>query len=312
MTEKIYTPDEIAQLLQISKHTVYELIKREELIAFKIGNKMRIEEKEVEAFKRKNSTKTTSGKPIGDASVKKHFSVRLAGSHDILLDKFCQSVHQDSGIPVTLQTSFIGSLEGLMALYRDECDIAAVHLFDENTSQYNIPVINQFFSSAPVSVVHFTTRRQGFILPKGNPKNITGWESLLSGDIRIVNRQRGSGTRQLLDSSLRKINLSPSSIKGYETEETTHYGAASMVVNGTADVTIGIEPVARLLGLDFIPLVEESFDLIFKWTEENKQALNYVLEHLQSDNAFKGIAVPVGYEVTDAGKIIQSPAAEMI
>ncbi|WP_088035861.1 helix-turn-helix transcriptional regulator [Evansella clarkii] len=311
MTEKIYTPDEIAQLLQISKHTVYELIKREELIAFKIGNKMRIEEKEVEAFKRKNSTRVSSGRSEG-ASVKQNFSARLAGSHDILLDKFCQSVHQDSRIPVTLQTSFIGSLEGLMALYRDECDIAAVHLFDENTSQYNLPVINQFFSSAPVSVVRFTTRRQGFILPKGNPKNITGWESFANGNLRIVNRQKGSGTRQLLDSSLRKHNLSPPSIKGYETEESTHYGAASMVVNGTADVTIGIEPVAHLLGLDFLPLAEESFDLIFKWTGKNKQALNYVLEHLQSDNAFKGTLVPEGYDLTESGKVIQSPAAEII
>src|SRR5690554_4654037 len=168
MNQKIYTPEEIAQLLQISKHTVYELIKRGELVAFKVGNKMRIEEQALDSFKRNQSTnqrknsnhaKKTSSKKSAKSKVPistNTNSLRMAGSHDILLEKFCQTVHDDESIPLTIQASFIGSLEGSMALYRNECDVAAIHLFDPKSKEYNLPFIKQFFASEPISVLHFT------------------------------------------------------------------------------------------------------------------------------------------------------------
>ncbi|UCZ53501.1 helix-turn-helix transcriptional regulator [Bacillus shivajii] len=299
MGDKIYTPEEIAQLLQISKHTVYELIKRKQLIAFKVGNKMRIEERELESFKNQQSTVNRDPLHSNEQS-----SLRLAGSHDLLLEKFCQDIHQNEQHPLRIQTSFIGSLEGCMALYRNECDVAAVHLFDRKSRTYNLPIIEQFFSSSPITVVHFTKRKQGFIVSRGNPKEITDWHSLAENNITFANRQKGSGTRQLLDFHLKEEQISPSSIVGYENEEWTHYMAATHILNGSADVTLGIEPVAHLLGLEFIPIVEESFDFIFKWTDENKDKLAQLQNTLQSNDESDVLHSISGYNTSDMGNTL--------
>lgn len=311
MSQKIYTPDEIAQLLQISKHTVYELIKRGELVAFKVGNMMRIEEQALDSFKKNQST----SRPKEEKNIKNEeknliFSsgspknLRLAGSHDILLEKFCQSLHKDDSIPLTIQTSFIGSLEGCMALYRNECDVAAIHLFDPKRKEYNLPFIEQFFPSLPITVLHFAKRKQGFIVQKGNPKEITDWHSLTRNDVTFVNRQQGSGTRQLLDHHLKEEKIPHSSINGYRNEEWTHYAAATLILNGSADVTLGIEPVANLLGLEFIPIIEESFDLILRWTDSNKEMLETFQKVLKSSKEMEALQAISGYNKEDMGKTL--------
>ncbi|WP_280768693.1 helix-turn-helix transcriptional regulator [Salipaludibacillus daqingensis] len=296
---KIYTPEEVAQLLQISKHTVYELIKRKELNAFKVGNKMRIEEIQLEHYKKRHSTIQKQ-----EIYAPNRKAIRLHGSHDILLEKICQIVNHENSL--SIQPSFIGSLEGCMSLYREECDIAAVHLYDQARKQYNVPIVEQFFPDDKVTVVHLTERNQGFITKKGNPKKIFLWEDLLREDITFVNRQPGSGTRQLIDQQLKDQNISSSLIDGYENIEWTHYAAANQLMSEQADVTIGIEPIAHILGLSFEPISKESFDLIFKWTDSNKQALTSLLEVLQSDSLKNSVKNLSGYDVSNIGKIMQT------
>jgi len=301
---KIYTPEDLAQLLQISKHTVYELIKRHELIAFKVGNKMRIEEKYLESYKQIHSTmpqRTSSGDSYPSTTNK---AIRLHGSHDILLEKICQNTNQNIHIPLQLQPSFMGSLEGCMSLYRDECDVAAVHLYDQERQQYNLPIIEQLFPGNNITVVHLTNRRQGFITQKGNPKDIFDWHDLTRNDVKFVNRQPGSGTRQLTDNRLKLADLLSGDIDGYNHIESTHYSAASQIISNQADVTVGIEPISNLLGLSFQPITNESYDLILKWTDRNKAELSLFMKVLKSKEVKNTAQNISGYDLNNIGNVI--------
>lgn len=303
MEEKAYTPDEVAQIFQISKHTVYELIKRGELQAFKIGNKMRIEERELERFK--ESTKTAAKKnttePTGHHSIPAE-SIRLSGSHDFLVEHLVKQAAND--LNVQIQPSFIGSLEGLMLLYRGQADIAAMHLLDPASQEYNLPFIHQLFIYEPILVMRLAVREQGFIIAKGNPKQIYNFSDLTRKDIQFINRQKGSGTRFLLDSNLASHGIDPRTISGYDHEEWTHLSAAAYISRGSFDVTFGIQSAASHLGLDFIPVDQEKFDLVFRFTAENKQYLTSIIQYLQSGR-FKASLIDLeGYDISDLGKVI--------
>ncbi|AOM83841.1 substrate-binding domain-containing protein [Salisediminibacterium beveridgei] len=313
MDHKIYTPDDVAKLLQISKHTVYELIKRQELTAFKVGNKMRIEEKQLEAYMDRHSTFIDQTKDTPTAvevdTVSDHV-IRLAGSHDLLLEKFIQRVFEDPDYSLHIHSSYIGSMEGCMALYRGDCDVASAHMLDPESGDYNLPFVKRFFAGESVSVYHLAKRTQGFMVQKGNPENIQSWQDLIRPEIRFVNRQKGSGTRQLLDYHLTKEGMPAEDLNGYGDVEWTHYNAGAHVLNGNADVTLGIEPIAAMLGLDFIPLTEESFDLIVKWTKGNQEALKCLEEALQSNTLKEHLGEIDGYITDDMGLMRYSNRGE--
>lgn len=302
MDEKAYTPDEVAQIFQISKHTVYELIKRGELQAFKIGNKMRIEQAELERFKESTKAPVKKGpsEPTGTPSNPAQ-SIRLTGSHDFLVEHFAKQAA--TALNLQIQPSYIGSLEGLMMLYRGQCDIAAIHLLDPNSQEYNLPFIHQLFVYESILVLRLAARQQGFIVAKGNPKNIHDFPDLASNDVQFVNRQKGAGTRFLLDSRLSSYGIDPSKISGYSKEEWNHLSAASYISRGMADVTFGIQSAASHLGLDFIPVAKEHFDLVFRFTSENKQSLTDLIQYLQSASFKDSLTDLEGYDISELGKI---------
>lgn len=301
MDGKAYTPDEVAQLFQISKHTVYELIKRGELQAFKVGNKMRIEHSEIERYK--ESTKAPSKKNQTDQpDIHSSFPIRLSGSHDFLVEHFVKQTSKDLQLPI--QPTYIGSLEGLMMLYRGQSDIAAIHLLDPASEEYNLPFINQLFVYESISVVRFVSREQGFIVAKGNPKNIVDFHDLTRKDVQFVNRQKGAGTRFLLDSMLSRNEIDPAQINGYSNEEWNHLSTASYISRGIADVAFGIQSAASHLGLDFIPVAKEQFDLVFRYTNENKENLTNLVHYLQSSEFKRGLTDLEGYDIEELGTII--------
>jgi putative molybdopterin biosynthesis protein len=295
---QIYTPDEIASMLKISKHTVYEMIKRGDLAAFKVGNKMRIEESEFERYKT-----SMSANPARAQESKALHTLQLAGSHDFLVEHLVKYIASE-GTGLSITPSYIGSLEGLMMLYRGSADIAAVHLLDPASQQYNLPFIRQLFVHEPITVMRLASREQGLIVAKGNPKNISGVKDLARSDVTIINRQKGAGTRFLLDSFLATENLEPAAVRGYQNEEWTHLGAAAHISRGTADAAFGIRCAASQLGLDFIPLANEQFDLVFRWTPENTGALKHLVDLIQLTNFRESIADMDGYDAEDFGKII--------
>ncbi|NYE03733.1 putative molybdopterin biosynthesis protein [Bacillus niacini] len=301
MDGKAYTPDEVAQLFQISKHTVYELIKRGELQAFKVGNKMRIEHSEIERYK--ESTKAPA-KKIQVEQMDTHASspIRLSGSHDFLVEHFVKQTSKD--LQQQIQPTYIGSLEGLMMLYRGQSDIAAIHLLDPASQEYNLPFIHQLFVHESISVVRFVSREQGFIVAKGNPKGISDFNDLVQKNVQFVNRQKGAGTRFLFDSMLSKHGITPIEINGYSTEEWNHLSTASYISRGMADVAFGIQSAASHLGLDFIPVAKEQFDLVFRFTNENKQKLTDLIHYLQSPGFKSSLTDLEGYGIQDLGTII--------
>jgi putative molybdopterin biosynthesis protein len=303
LDDKIYTPDEVAQIFQISKHTVYELIKRGELNAFKIGNKMRIEHAELERFK--TEQKAPAQRQMAEASKEWGHStpLRLAGSHDLLVEHLIK-IAASGDKPIPIHPTYIGSLEGLMMLYRNQCDIAAVHLLDPASQQYNLPFIHQLFVHERISLVRFASREQGLIVQKGNPKNLFGIEDISGGQLRFVNRQKGSGTRFLLDSLLAKEGISPLSINGYENVEWNHLSTAAHVSRGNADVTFGIKSAADQLGLDFIPVAKEQFDFVFKWTEENEEVLTRFLGLLKNESVKRELCHLTGYDLEELGSVL--------
>lgn len=303
MESKAYTPDEVAQIFQISKHTVYELIKRGELQAFKIGNKMRIEHAELVRFK--ENTKAPAKKEPS-APINQTGFIRLSGSHDFLVEHFAKQAA--ISLNLQIQPSYIGSLEGLMMLYRGHCDIAAIHLLDPASQEYNLPFIHQLFVYESILVLRLAAREQGFIVAKGNPKRIQDFTDLIRKDVQFVNRQKGAGTRFLLDSKLSSHGIDPAGIKGYTNEEWNHLSAASYISRGMADAAFGIQSAASHLGLDFIPVAKENFDLVFRFTEENKHNLSKLIHYLQSPAFKESLTDLEGYSIEDLGKIIYQTA----
>jgi putative molybdopterin biosynthesis protein len=303
MQDVTYTADEIASMFKISKHTVYELIKRGDLKAFKVGNKMRIEHAEVERYKQLKASSPISGSAQHTANYQKAYTLKLAGSHDFLVEHLVKYAANESA-GLAIQPSYIGSLEGLMMLYRGSADMAAIHLLDPTSQEYNLPFIRQLFVHEPITVIRLASREQGLIVANGNPKNIASVEDFARTDITIVNRQKGAGTRFLLDSLLADKNISPHFIKGYENEEWNHLGAASHISRGSADATIGIKYAARQLGLDFIPMASEKFDLVLRWTEENKAALEHLLDLIHFTTFKDSILELEGYDASELGKTI--------
>lgn len=300
---KAYTPDEVARIFQISKHTVYEMIKRGELQAFKIGNKMRIEHDEIERYK--ESMKAPARKPAAEQpqpAAARQIQARLAGSHDFLVEHLVKETAAAKGLQI--QPTYIGSLEGLMMLYRGQADIAAMHLLDPASQQYNLPFIHQLFVYETITVMRLASREQGFIVAKGNPRGINGFSDLARKDIRFINRQKGSGTRFLLDSKLLANGIAPADINGYEKEEWTHLSTASHISRGAADVAFGIRSAASHLGLDFIPVAKEQFDLVFRWTDENRETLGKLASFLQSESFKQSLSSLEGYDISELGALI--------
>jgi molybdate-binding protein len=183
------------------------------------------------------------------------------GSHDPHLDAVL--ARHD------VKTVYVGSMGGLLAAKRGEADIAGVHVFDPETGQYNVPLV-QRLGLRGVAVVGLFEREQGLIVQSGNPKGIKGVEDLLRPDVVMVNRPRGTGTRALLDSLLEKTAKSLGAsleelargIRGYTHEVRTHTAVAAAVAQGRADVGVGVRYAAELYGLDFIPIGWEQYDLL--------------------------------------------------
>lgn len=298
--EKTYTPDEVAKMFKISKNTVYELIKRGELHAFKVGNKMRIVESEITRFKEAGRQ---SQAPQSGITPFQEQLLHIAGSHDFLIEQLIKYITSQS-CTIAIQPTYIGSLEGLMMLYKGSCDVAAIHLLDPTSKEYNLPFIKQLFIHERITVLRLAGREQGLITAKGNPKGIHSIKDLTRKNIRFVNRQKGAGTRFLFDSLLADENINPFDLVGYELEEWNHLATASYISGGIADATFGIRSAANKLDLDFIPIAKEKFDLVLRWTNENEKAMEHLIDILQLTNFKECINSTDGYDASELGQIM--------
>ena len=193
---------------------------------------------------------------------------------------------------------------GLIALNRGENHIAGSHLLDVVTGDYNFSYINKYVTNTSVRVIALAMREQGLIVRKGNPKNIKSLHDLVRPEIMFINRQKGAGTRILLDYSITADNILSDQIKGYGQEEYTHIGVAAGVASGRADCGLGIAAVSMTYELDFIPLFKERYDLIIDQRFSNSELLQPLYDVLEDSDFKKSISELKGYDIEIMGKIM--------
>jgi putative molybdopterin biosynthesis protein len=230
-------------------------------------------------------------------------TIMAIGSHDLALDIL--STFLARAYPgMSLSSAHVGSMGGLMAMRRGEAHIAGTHLIDEETGEYNVPYVRRLLCAENYALVNLVHREQGFIVPPGNPKNITGFGDLVRVDIVFVNRQRGAGTRVLLDMELGKLGIDPDAVKGYSHEEYTHMGVAASVANGAADVGLGIHSAAVALDLDFIPVSTERYDLLTTREFLESEMMDALLTVARSEEFKRAVLALGGYDLSDTGKVV--------
>jgi putative molybdopterin biosynthesis protein len=223
------------------------------------------------------------------------------GSHDITLDLLAQSL---TGFSRRLVSANVGSLGGLLALRRGEAHLAGSHLLDPQTGDYNLSYIKQYLPETPVRLVTWVFRQQGLLVNQNNPKDIRSLVDLARPEVRFINRQRGAGTRVLLDFELSKLGIKTRNINGYTQEVYTHLAVAAAIASHRADCGLGIAAAAQALELDFIPLFQERYDMVIPLRFFTTDLLSPIFELMQSPSFRKTIAALPGYDVSKMGDFL--------
>jgi putative molybdopterin biosynthesis protein len=308
------TPQEVADILKIAKNTVYEIIKRGDLNSYRVGKKVRVDLKDVEEYKNRTKSIKSNGKsgiiqntaevtPLLNEELPRGGGFVICGQ-DVLLDILSRYLQlHPRGIQAL--RSYIGSYNSLYALYQGNVQMATAHLWDGDSGQYNVPFVRRMLPGIPAVIIHLACRLQGFYVPKNNPKGIKGWEDLGRKDITIINREKGSGTRILLDEHLRRLGIPSKNIKGYNRESTSHLAIASTVARGGADIGIGNEKSGlQVQGIDFIPLQTERYEMVIKKEDIDKAPFQTVLEILRSQEFKMELEGIGGYDLIELGQIV--------
>jgi putative molybdopterin biosynthesis protein len=230
-------------------------------------------------------------------------AIVVVGSHDLALDVLANQLHRCHP-QRTLSSSNVGSLGGLLALKSGEAHLAGSHLLDEDTGEYNIPYVKRLLAGQEVVIVNLVFREQGLMVRKGNPQAIARLADLGRPDVIFMNRQRGAGTRVLLDFKLRELRLAPEQITGYDRAAFTHLAVAAAVAGGAADAGLGILTAARALELDFIPVAQERYDLAIPRAYYESPLLEPLLALLQDASFRAEVEALGGYDTSDMGQMM--------
>jgi putative molybdopterin biosynthesis protein len=222
------------------------------------------------------------------------------GSHDVILDVMAQFLSDHER---RLVSANVGSQGGLVALKRGEAHLAGSHLLDPETGEYNVRYIRQYLPDLPVRLVGLVKREQGLIVRRGNPKGVRSLQDLARPEIAFINRQRGAGTRVLLDYHFEKLGIAAESVRGYTDEEYTHLGVAAAVASGRADCGLGIPAAAQALELDFVPLFHERYDLVIPKVYAESALLSPLFDLFESQAFQNAIRALPGYDISIMGKV---------
>jgi len=299
--KKALSVTDVAKLLNVGNSTVYDLIKRGEIQSYKVGRKIRFSEDDVADYIRNSKkSRTAESSPVLD-DIYKTDGFIICGQ-DLILDVLSNYMRQNG---VQALRAFIGSYDGLISLYRKMVNVTATHMWDSATDTYNVEYVRRLLPGIPAVVVHLTCRIQGLYVKKGNPGEIRGWEDFGRDDIVMINREKGAGSRILLDENLKLLDIRGGSIRGYEKEISSHLGVASAVGRGEADIGVGIEKIARQVdNVSFVPMKKERYDLVFRKDDINTPEVQTLLKILHNDvfrSEFSNIG---GYDISEMGKII--------
>ncbi len=248
--------------------------------------------------------KTASGEVVQKPVLIKNKNVmRFVGSHDLALNILLDLLrHREKDLQIDITHS--GSLAGLIALQEDRADMAGTHLLDEETGEYNYPFIKRVLPGRELAIVNLAYRVQGLMFASGNPQKIISLDDLQRPNVVFVNRQRGSGTRVLLDLQLKQRGISSSKIKGYGVEVDTHVAVASSIAQGKADAGLGIEAAAKSCNLGFLPLFRERYDLVIPMPVYRSKRLRTMLDIIVSEEFKKIVEGIGGYDISQTGNTV--------
>ncbi|USG64302.1 molybdopterin biosynthesis protein [Brevibacillus ruminantium] len=232
-----------------------------------------------------------------------HRTIVATGSQDLTMDVL-DALLRRSGPDRFLVSSHVGSMGGIMAIQKGEAHIAGVHLFDEESGTYNLPFVEKYLRGKDIVLLQLVYRQQGWMVKKGNPLGIFTVVDLIRPDVTYINRQRGAGTRLLLDHLLKQEGIDREQIYGYSREAVSHLSVAAAVSGGTADVGLGIYSAAKAMGLDFLPVAEERYDLLMSGSFYRSKEGAQLLECIRSQNFVHEVERLGGYNCRDTGSII--------
>jgi len=304
---KSLSTQEVADILHVSKSTIYDLIRKGEIHSYKIGRKVRFTQDDVDAYiarsRHEHSTmpikKVDTHSTLLTPDISTEPDLILAGQ-DVVLDILANYLQE---LGINTARTYLSSFEGLLSLYQDNIQVAACHLYDGN--EHNVPFVRSLMPGVPAVLINISYRTQGFYVQKGNPKKITGWGDLGREDISVLNRRPGSSARILLDIHMKKLGISSSKVNGYGKVMKSHLTMAAAIASGEADAAIGTERISRQMeDIDFIPLLEERYDLVIKKQMLETAQVQKLLQVLKDPVFQKEVARFSGNDYRDMGKII--------
>ncbi|MBQ8236694.1 MAG: helix-turn-helix transcriptional regulator [Oscillospiraceae bacterium] len=304
---KSLSTQEVADILHVSKSTIYDLIRRGEIHSYKIGRKVRFTQDDVDAYIAR-SRHEHSTRPV--QTVDTHSTLLtppeqtepelIISGQDVVLDILANFLQAEG---VNAARTYLSSFEGLLSLYQDKVHVAACHLYDGQ--DFNASYVRTMMPGVPAVLVNVSYRTQGFYVKKGNPKGITGWADLGRTDISVLNRRPGSSARIVMDMQLKKLGIPRVNVNGYNRIMKSHLTMAAAIAEGEADVAIGTERISRQMdGIDFIPLLEERYDLVIRKDMLETETGKKLLKSLNSPVFRREVAHFSGNDYRDLGRII--------
>ena len=304
---KSLSTQEVADILHVSKSTIYDLIRRGEIHSYKIGRKVRFTQDDVDAYiarsRHEHSTRAVKNVDVSSelfASKDDEKSFIISGQ-DVVLDLLANHLQQEG---VNTQRAYLSGFEGLLSLYEGKVNAAACHLYDGEG--FNASYVNSLMPGIPAVLINISYRRLGFYVKAGNPKGIKGWEDLRRDDITVLNRRPGSGARIVLDIQLKKMGLDAKKIKGYDNIMKSHLTMAAAVADGEADMALGTERVSKQMeGIEFIPLLDEKLELVMRRDSLESEPVKALLKILMSRDFRRVAGRFSGNDYRDMGRITE-------
>ena len=303
MSEEIMNTKEVAKYLGIHEKQVYALIKSKKIPSTRVTGKWVFPRKLIDEWIESNA-KTGLGQ-ARQKSKRIEGGLLASGSNDPILDML-QTFMRKSYPEFYIFSANTGSTDGLKALNMGYTDIAWSHLFDPKSGEYNIPFLPIHLPNVKPVVVNLFGRDLGFVVAPKNPFRIHGFQDLTEKGVRLINRQKGSGTRVLLDHHLKKLQISASKINGYGKEVYTHFEVGLSILSKEADVGIATIAVSKLLGLPFIPITQESFDMILDQSTFFEKGIQAFIEILNSQEFRNRVERLGSYDFKNSGKVLYS------
>lgn len=305
---KSLSTQEVADMLHVSKSTIYDLIRREEINSYKIGRKVRFTQEDVDAYIAR-SRHEQSTRPVRRVEVESTLlnpeedkTGLIISGQDVLLDILAGWLRQKG---VNASRCYLSGFEGLLSLYQEKVNAAACHLYAGEDEEYNIPYVRTLMPGIPAVVINLSYRNQGFYVARGNPKNILTWNDLARPDVKLINRRAGSASRILLDHKLKALGIAPGKVSGYGSIIKSHLSLAEAIASGEADVGIGTERVSQKLdGLDFVPLIRERLDIVVRKDIMETPEIVMLLDVLRDPLFRKDIRSISGNDCCDIGRIM--------